>query len=108
MLEEVAPAALRLETALTIDPARVLAAWAPQVEIAAVARVEPSGAAWRLLDVGGRTLAEADIVCGPRRTPLVGASARPGSSPYAASLARSGAGSGLAGGRLGGLRRADA
>jgi len=63
VLGEPAPLALRLERALVIDPGRVLAAWLPEVETAAVAAIEPAGGAWRLLGHGGDTLAEVDVVC---------------------------------------------
>ena len=60
---EPTPGALRLASALVIEPAKALAAWAPRVERAAVAGVERAGDVWRLADAGGRTLAEAEIVC---------------------------------------------
>jgi tRNA 5-methylaminomethyl-2-thiouridine biosynthesis bifunctional protein len=62
-LGEPAPPALRLAQALVIDPAKVLADWLDAVEPVAVAAVEREGAAWRLADAGGRTLAMADVVC---------------------------------------------
>jgi tRNA 5-methylaminomethyl-2-thiouridine biosynthesis bifunctional protein len=62
-LGEPAPPALRLERALVIDPGRVLAAWLPAVEAAAVAVIEPADGAWRLLDQVGNAFAEADVVC---------------------------------------------
>ncbi|HLY80924.1 MAG TPA: FAD-dependent oxidoreductase, partial [Caulobacteraceae bacterium] len=62
-LGEAAPSALRLAAALVVEPHRILAAWLPPVEVTAVAGVETTGAAWRLLDPSGRVLAEAEIVC---------------------------------------------
>lgn len=62
-LGEAAPPALRLETALVIDPGRVLAAWLPDVETATVGAIEPAGGGWRLLDRDGAALAEAEVVC---------------------------------------------
>jgi tRNA 5-methylaminomethyl-2-thiouridine biosynthesis bifunctional protein len=59
---EGAPEALELHDGLVIEPAPLLAAWAPQVEEAAVARIEPDGAGWRLLDAEGALLAEVDAV----------------------------------------------
>jgi tRNA 5-methylaminomethyl-2-thiouridine biosynthesis bifunctional protein len=59
---EDAPAALEIRDGLAIAPQIVLAAWAPQVERAAVDRVEPDGAGWRLLDGQGGALAQADAV----------------------------------------------
>ena len=60
---EAAPAALRLASALVIEPAKALAAWAPRVERAAVARIERVSGLWRLFYGDGGILAEADIVC---------------------------------------------
>ncbi len=62
-LGEPAPAALRLDAALTIDPAPVLAAWLPRVELARVAKLSAAGGAWRLIDGDGGVIAEAEIVC---------------------------------------------
>jgi tRNA 5-methylaminomethyl-2-thiouridine biosynthesis bifunctional protein len=62
-LGETAPAALALEAALVIAPARVLAAWLPTVELTAVARLDAVDGNWRLLDASGDLLAEADVVC---------------------------------------------
>jgi tRNA 5-methylaminomethyl-2-thiouridine biosynthesis bifunctional protein len=59
---ESAPEALDLRDGLVIEPAILLATWAPQVAKAAVARIEPDGAGWRLLDAEGALLAEADAV----------------------------------------------
>ena len=47
---------------LVIEPAALLAAWAPQVRQVAVARIECAGEVWRLLDAEGAVLAEADAV----------------------------------------------
>jgi tRNA 5-methylaminomethyl-2-thiouridine biosynthesis bifunctional protein len=60
---EPAPAALAMTGALVIDPAAVLAAWLPAVEIGHVAEVSPAGDGWRLVGSAGETLAEADVVC---------------------------------------------
>jgi tRNA 5-methylaminomethyl-2-thiouridine biosynthesis bifunctional protein len=62
-LGEAAPSALRLAAALVVEPAQILVAWLPRVEIATIAGVEAAGAAWRLLGQNGAALAEADIVC---------------------------------------------
>ncbi|MFN3371180.1 MAG: tRNA (5-methylaminomethyl-2-thiouridine)(34)-methyltransferase MnmD [Sphingomonadaceae bacterium] len=65
--------ALWLRDALVVDPARLLATWAPPAEPSAVAALEADGARWRLLDPAGQMLAEADIVClaaGPANTRL--------------------------------------
>ncbi len=61
-LGESAAAGLAFAEALVIEPAIVLANWAPQVELAAVARLEHDSGGWRLLDAQGRTLANADAV----------------------------------------------
>jgi tRNA 5-methylaminomethyl-2-thiouridine biosynthesis bifunctional protein len=63
IMGEPAPAALNLATALVVEPARVLTAWAGAIEPAKVARLEPAGGAWRLVGVAGELLSEADIVC---------------------------------------------
>src|SRR5580692_4514712 len=60
-LGETAPAALRLATALTIDPAPVLAAWLPPAETIRVTGLEAAGGAWRLLGPGG-LVGEAEVV----------------------------------------------
>ena len=62
-LGEPAPAALRLEAALTIDPAPVLAAWLPRVETVRVAKLSAHDGAWRLIDGDGGLIAEAAVVC---------------------------------------------
>jgi tRNA 5-methylaminomethyl-2-thiouridine biosynthesis bifunctional protein len=61
-LGEPAAAALSLDDALVIEPGLVLAEWAPRVETAAVARLEPEGAGWRLIGADGSVLARADAV----------------------------------------------
>ena len=60
---EPAPAALAIRDALVIDPATILVAWLPAVEIGHVAELAPAGDGWRLVGTTGETLAEADIVC---------------------------------------------
>ena len=62
-LGEPAPAALRLEAALTIDPAPILSAWLPQIGTAQVEKLSADGGAWTLTDAGGGVIAEAEIVC---------------------------------------------
>jgi tRNA 5-methylaminomethyl-2-thiouridine biosynthesis bifunctional protein len=59
---EAGPEALDLHEGLVIAPQTLLAAWAPQVRRAAVARIEPDGAGWRLLDAAGTLLAAAEAV----------------------------------------------
>jgi len=54
--------ALELRDGLVIEPGVALAAWAPQVEPAAVARIEREAGGWRLLAADGTLLAEADAV----------------------------------------------
>jgi tRNA 5-methylaminomethyl-2-thiouridine biosynthesis bifunctional protein len=61
-LGEDAPEGLLHRDGLAIVPAGPLAAWAPQVRQAVVARVEPDGEGWRLLDDKGAVLAKADAV----------------------------------------------
>jgi tRNA 5-methylaminomethyl-2-thiouridine biosynthesis bifunctional protein len=61
-LGEDAPDGLILRDGLVIEPSRLLAAWAPEVRVAAVARIEPAGEGWRLLDETGAVLALADAV----------------------------------------------
>jgi len=61
-LGEPAPQGLLLRDGLVIDPAALLAAWAPQVRRAAVAALEPQDGGWRLLGADGALLAEADAV----------------------------------------------
>ena len=55
--------ALHLRGALAIDPAPVLAAWAPVPLDGEVARIERAGTLWRIEDAQGETLCEADAVC---------------------------------------------
>ena len=62
--EPVEAGGLFMRDALSVHPAAVLDAWlaaAGRVE-AAVAGMEPSAAGWRLVDAGGGTILEADIV----------------------------------------------
>jgi len=59
---EPAPEALELRDGLVIEPAVALAAWAPQVQAAAVARIERAAEGWRLLAADGALLIEADAV----------------------------------------------
>ena len=61
-LGEDAAEGLILRDGLVIEPARLLAAWAPQVREAAVARVELADDGWRLLDAQGGVLETADAV----------------------------------------------
>ena len=61
-LGEDAPEGLAHRDGLVVEPAALLAAWAPQVCQAAVARIERAGEYWRLLDEDGALLAEADAV----------------------------------------------
>ena len=56
------PDALELREALVIEPPALLAAWAPEVREARVARIEPAADGWRLLAADGRILATADAV----------------------------------------------
>jgi tRNA 5-methylaminomethyl-2-thiouridine biosynthesis bifunctional protein len=62
-LGEPAPAGLLLNRARVIDPHVALAAWLPAVEPRRIARVEAAGAAWRLLDMAGGNVGEAEVVC---------------------------------------------
>ncbi len=61
-LGEPAPEALDLATALVVDPALALDAWAGPVLRAHVARLEPRGGAWALLDRDGDLIAEVEAV----------------------------------------------
>ncbi len=61
-LGEAAPAALNMTAALVIEPAQVLAAWAPEVTMARVSGLEPAGAGWRILGEGGVLLVEVELV----------------------------------------------
>ncbi|MDB5444202.1 MAG: hypothetical protein JWP73_2578, partial [Phenylobacterium sp.] len=72
-LGEPAPPALDQATALVIDPARVLAAWAGEVRIARVAELRRAGEAWALIDPSGAEILRADAVilaAGPASTAL--------------------------------------
>ncbi|WP_374471521.1 tRNA (5-methylaminomethyl-2-thiouridine)(34)-methyltransferase MnmD [Phenylobacterium sp.] len=61
-LGEPAPAALSQETALAIEPAVALAAWAGETRQAEVAALEPSPEGWRLRDPAGAEILQADAV----------------------------------------------
>ncbi|HVI32212.1 tRNA (5-methylaminomethyl-2-thiouridine)(34)-methyltransferase MnmD [Phenylobacterium sp.] len=61
-LGEAAPAALAQETALVLEPAPVLAAWAGERLRAAVAAVEPDGGGFVLRDAAGASLGRFDAV----------------------------------------------
>lgn len=61
-LGEPAPAALNLAAALVVEPARALAAWCGPLLQATVARLEPRGDGWALLDAEGGLLAQAESV----------------------------------------------
>ncbi|HLZ75284.1 tRNA (5-methylaminomethyl-2-thiouridine)(34)-methyltransferase MnmD [Phenylobacterium sp.] len=61
-LGEDAPEGLILHDGLVIEPGVLLAAWAPQVREAAVARLELADDGWRLLDAEGEVLDTADAV----------------------------------------------
>jgi tRNA 5-methylaminomethyl-2-thiouridine biosynthesis bifunctional protein len=63
ILGEPSPAGLQLRGALVVEPARILAAWLPAVEIAEVRRIEPADGGCRLMGPDGRTIAEAEVVC---------------------------------------------
>lgn len=55
--------ALWLAEALVVDPAALIASWAPPPEPARVTALEPDAGGWRLLGADGHQLARADIVC---------------------------------------------
>ena len=57
------PPSVWLADARVVEPARLLSSWLGEVEPASVARIERDDGAWRLLDQGGATRAEAEIVC---------------------------------------------
>ena len=59
---EAAPRGLALNDGLVIEPAAVLAAWAPDVSAATVSRATPSDPGWRLTDATGAVLASVDAV----------------------------------------------
>jgi tRNA 5-methylaminomethyl-2-thiouridine biosynthesis bifunctional protein len=61
-LGEDAPEGLILHDGLVIEPQRLLAAWAPEVREAAVARIELADDGWRLLDAPGEVLETVDAV----------------------------------------------
>ena len=61
-LGEDAPEGLILHDGLVIEPALLLAAWAPEVSAAAVATLELGDDGWRLLDAEGEVLDTADAV----------------------------------------------
>jgi tRNA 5-methylaminomethyl-2-thiouridine biosynthesis bifunctional protein len=56
------PHTLELRDALVIEPPALLAAWAPEVREAHVARIEAGPDGWRLLDSAGGVQATADAV----------------------------------------------
>jgi tRNA 5-methylaminomethyl-2-thiouridine biosynthesis bifunctional protein len=61
--EPEAPAALLVADGLVVDPAQLLAAWAPQgVNPTAMASIARTPNSWQLRDAAGGVLAEADIV----------------------------------------------
>jgi tRNA 5-methylaminomethyl-2-thiouridine biosynthesis bifunctional protein len=60
---EPAAAALAIRDALVVEPARILAAWLPAVEVGHVAELARGADGWRLIGTAGETLAEADVVC---------------------------------------------
>jgi tRNA 5-methylaminomethyl-2-thiouridine biosynthesis bifunctional protein len=61
-LDETAPTALDQASALVVDPAPILAAWAGETLPARVAAVAREGEGWRLLDAAGAEIARADAV----------------------------------------------
>ena len=72
MLGEPAPGGLMIGKALVVEPAAVLAAWAPNATTVAVAKIEPDGGGWRL-----RGALTADVtVAGTRSDPALGGSWR--------------------------------
>jgi tRNA 5-methylaminomethyl-2-thiouridine biosynthesis bifunctional protein len=62
-LGEPVPAGLCFNDGLVVEPARVLAAFCPDVERGRIGRLEWRGATWRLLGPDAVVLAEADVVC---------------------------------------------
>lgn len=62
LLGEAGPAGLAQHAALVIEPAAVLASWAPVVLSGRADRVTRQGDAWTVLDPDGAELARADIV----------------------------------------------
>lgn len=75
LAEAASPPGLAMESAMVVEPARVLAAWAGETRTAKVAAIEyDPGAAWRLRDADGGLIAEADVVvvcAGPASRALV-------------------------------------
>jgi tRNA 5-methylaminomethyl-2-thiouridine biosynthesis bifunctional protein len=68
------PPALALRDALVVEPAVLLAAWAPDCVRVKIKRIEARDGAWRLVGVGDALVAEVDVVClagGPAMTRLV-------------------------------------
>jgi tRNA 5-methylaminomethyl-2-thiouridine biosynthesis bifunctional protein len=61
-LGEQAPGSLEFHDGLVIEPNVILAAWAPEVRKAAVARIERDSEGWRLLGATGAVLASAEAV----------------------------------------------
>jgi tRNA 5-methylaminomethyl-2-thiouridine biosynthesis bifunctional protein len=62
-LDEVeATGAIAYRDALVVEPHAVLRAWAPEVRRRTTARLEPTGAGWRLLDLEDQSVAEVDVV----------------------------------------------
>jgi tRNA 5-methylaminomethyl-2-thiouridine biosynthesis bifunctional protein len=53
---------LSQRAALVVEPAAVLATWAPDVHLGRVASLRREGAVWALVDPGGHDLAQADAV----------------------------------------------
>jgi tRNA 5-methylaminomethyl-2-thiouridine biosynthesis bifunctional protein len=62
-LGEPAPPGLDLRQALVIEPASVVAAWAPEVHTARIGGLVRDEGVWRLLDGAGREVARSDLVC---------------------------------------------
>jgi tRNA 5-methylaminomethyl-2-thiouridine biosynthesis bifunctional protein len=62
-LGEPCTAALDIRGAVAVDPAPVLAAWAPLPTGGEVVRIERVGDVWRLQGAQGNTLLEAEVVC---------------------------------------------
>jgi tRNA 5-methylaminomethyl-2-thiouridine biosynthesis bifunctional protein len=60
--EAVTTAALHMRSALTVEPAAILAAWLGASQVARVAGMRREGERWVLLDGEGRPLAEVDAV----------------------------------------------
>ena len=62
-LGESAPAGLKIDAALVVEPARVLAAWSPPLSIQRVASITACAGGWRLSDTAGNEIAVCEIVC---------------------------------------------